>query len=72
MLPVHIDMEKHYYPQNNGLAFAPAFTDRDKQLFMLYYDICDYFGWSTGQGEQVVPNRNDSSKDLDYLLAISG
>ena len=65
-------MEKHYYPQSRNLAFAHAFTDRDKRLFMLYNDICDYFGWSTGQGEQVVPNLDDSSKDLDYLLAISG
>jgi hypothetical protein len=39
---------------------------------MLYHDICDYFGWSTGQGEQVMPKSNDSSKDLEYLLAISG
>jgi hypothetical protein len=65
-------MEKHYYPQNSNLALAPAFTDRDKQLFMLYHDICDYFGWSTGQGEQVASNRNESSKDMDYLMAISG
>ena len=65
-------MEKHYYPQHMNLAFATAFTERDKQLLMLYNEICDYFGWSTGQGEQVAPKLRDSSKDLDYLLAISG
>ena len=65
-------MEKHHYAQNGNLAFTSAFTDRDKQLFMLYQDICDYFGWSTGQDEQVIPKSGDSSKDLDYLLAISG
>jgi len=72
MLSVLINMEKHYYPLNRNLAFASAITDKDKQLFMLYHDICDYFGWSTGQGEQVIPKSNDSSKDLEYLLAISG
>ncbi len=72
MLSVHIDMEKHHYSQNGNLAFTSAFTDRDKQLFMLYQDICDYFGWSTGKEEQKTPNLNDSSKDLEYLLAISG
>lgn len=65
-------MEKHYYPQSGGLTFAPAFTDRDKRLFMLYNDICDYFGWSTGEGEHVAPSLKEYSKDLDYLLAISG
>jgi len=65
-------METHNYPQNRNLTFLPAFTDRDKQLFKLYHDICDYFGWSAGQDEHVAPNLSDSAKQLDYLLAISG
>ena len=65
-------MENHYFSPNSNLAITPALTDRDKKLFMLYHDICDYFGWSTGQGEQAGPGLNDSSRDLEYLMAISG
>lgn len=65
-------MERHDYPQNRNFKFLPAFTDTDKQLMMLYHDICDYFGWSAGQDELAAPNPGDSSNQLDYLLAISG
>ena len=65
-------MDKHDHTQNRNFTFLPAFTDTDKQLLMLYHDICDYFGWSANQNGQAGPNLNDSPDKLDYLMAISG
>jgi hypothetical protein len=72
MLPVYTNMETHYISPNINLGFTPALTDRDKKLFRLYHDICDYFGLSTGQGEQVTPSLSHASGNLEYLIAISG
>ncbi|MFB9845490.1 hypothetical protein [Mucilaginibacter ginsenosidivorans] len=65
-------METHDNLQKRNFTFLPAFTDTDKQLLMLYHDICDYFGWPAGQDERVAPNPSDPANQLDYLLAISG
>lgn len=65
-------MERHDNPQKRNFTFLPAFTDTDKQLMMLYHDICDYFGWSADQDEQAAQNPGDAAGQLDYLLAISG
>jgi hypothetical protein len=65
-------MDRYYHPQNRNFTFLPAFTDTDKQLLMLYHDICDYFGWSASPDEQAISKLNDSPNQLEYLLAVSG
>ncbi|MFI5161700.1 MAG: hypothetical protein ACHQHN_10515 [Sphingobacteriales bacterium] len=46
-------MENNY--NNWNPTFTPAFTDRDKQPYMLYQDIRDYFGWSANREETASP-----------------
>jgi hypothetical protein len=72
MLHVYIDMEKHYVSPNRNPASAPVLSNRDQQLLMLYYNICDYLGLSAGQAERLIPGSGNSSQDVEYLLAISG